>query len=168
MGNIFSASEVIEIGIQIEKNGRDFYNAVAKVSKSAQAVKIFEYLAGEEEKHIERFKYILGEVKKYEPAEAYPGEYFAYLKALSDGHIFTKEKTGSKIAKTVKTDLHAVEMGIGFEKDSILFYHGIKRVVLEEEEKAIDKLIDEEQNHLVKLTELKAQLSNEDISYGTK
>lgn len=158
MGSIFSASEVIEIGIEIEKNGRDFYNGVAKVSNSPQAVKIFGYLAGEEEKHIDRFKYILSEVRNYEPAEAYPDEYFAYLKILSGGRIFTKEKTGSKIAKTVKTDLEGIEMGIGFEKDSILFYHEIKRVVLEGEEKIIDKLIEEERGHLVKLTELRAKL----------
>src|SRR3989338_2837362 len=155
MGNIFSASEVIEIGIQIEKNGRDFYNGVAKVSNSPQAVKIFGYLAGEEEKHIGRFKYIMREVKDYEPAEAYPDEYFAYLKVLSEGHIFTKEKTGSNVAETIKTDLHAIEMGMGFEKDSILFYHGIKRVVLEDEEKSIDKLIEEEQSHLIMLTVFK-------------
>ena len=151
MGNIFSASEVIEMGIEIEKNGRDFYNGVAQVSNNPQAVKIFRYLAGEEEKHIDRFKYILREVKNYEPTEAYPDEYFAYLKVLSEGHIFTKEKTGSKIAETIKTDSDAIEMGIGFEKDSILFYHEIKRVVLEDEEKIIDKLIGEEQNHLIKL-----------------
>ena len=158
MGNIFSASEVIEMGIEIEKNGRDFYNGVAQVSNNPQAVKIFRYLAGEEEKHIDRFKYILREVKNYEPTEAYPDEYFAYLKVLSEGHIFTKEKTGSKIAETIKTDSDAIEMGIGFEKDSILFYHEIKRVVLEDEEKIIDKLIGEEQNHLIKLAELKEQL----------
>ena len=158
MGNIFSASEVIEMGIEIEKNGRDFYNGVAQVSNNPQAVKIFRYLAGEEEKHIDRFKYILREVKNYEPAEAYPDEYFAYLKVLSGGYIFTKEKTGSKIAETIKTDSDAIEMGIGFEKDSILFYHEIKRVVLEDEEKIIDKLIGEEQSHLIKLTELREQL----------
>ena|SRR3989338_8091292 len=158
MGNIFSASEVIEMGIEIEKNGRDFYNGVAQVSNNPQAVKIFRYLAGEEEKHIDRFKYILREVKNYEPTEAYPDEYFAYLKVLSEGHIFTKEKTGSKIAETIKTDSDAIEMGIGFEKDSILFYHEIKRVVLEDEEKIIDKLIGEEQSHLIKLTELREQL----------
>ncbi len=33
MGNIFAGSEIVELGIQIEKNGRDFYNTLAKKIK---------------------------------------------------------------------------------------------------------------------------------------
>ncbi len=32
MGNIFAGSEIVELGIQIEKNGRDFYNTLIKQS----------------------------------------------------------------------------------------------------------------------------------------
>ena len=28
MGNIFAGSEIVELGVQIEKNGRDFYQAL--------------------------------------------------------------------------------------------------------------------------------------------
>ena len=55
MGNLFSGPEVVEIGIQIEKNGKDFYDGVVKISKSQKAKEIFEFLGGEEEKHIKRF-----------------------------------------------------------------------------------------------------------------
>jgi rubrerythrin len=158
MGNLFSAVEVVEIGIQIEKNGRDFYDGVLKISKAAKAREIFEFLKGEEENHIKRFESLLSQVKKYEPSEAYPGEYFAYLKALSEGYVFTKANKGTEIAKKAKSDSEAVEMGIGFEKDSILFYHEMKRFVLEGEQKIVDKLIEEEQEHLRKLTELKKNL----------
>ena len=48
MSNIFAASEVVEIGIQIEKNGRDFYNTLKERSKNQKAAEIFSYLAGEE------------------------------------------------------------------------------------------------------------------------
>lgn len=159
MGNLFSASEIVEIGIQIEKNGRDFYNGVLKVSKEPKPQEIFTFLRGEEEKHIKRFENLLSQVKKYEPSEAYPGEYFAYLKALSEGYVFTKANKGAEIASKIKTSSEAIDKGIGFEKDSILFYHEMKRFVLEGEQKVIDKLIEEEQEHLRKLTELKKNLS---------
>lgn len=92
MGNIFSASEIVEMGIEIEKNGRDFYNGVKNLSKNPKAKELFEFLAGEEAKHIKRFEAMLSEVKKYDPSEAYPGEYFAYIRSLSEGHIFTKKE----------------------------------------------------------------------------
>lgn len=33
MGNIFAGSEIVEMGIQIEKNGRDFYNKIKRLKK---------------------------------------------------------------------------------------------------------------------------------------
>ena len=158
MGNIFSASEIVEIGIQIERNGKDFYEAVAKLAKDSKAIEVFSFLAREEDRHIQSFTNILSQIKKYEPSEAYPGEYFTYLKALSDGYVFTKENKGQEAAENIKTELEAVELGIGFEKDSILFYHGMKRVVLEPQQKIIDRLIEEEQGHLRTLAELKRNM----------
>lgn len=155
MGNIFSAPEVVEMGIQIEKNGRDFYSGAIALIKSDKPKDIFTYLAGEEEKHIMTFEAMLSDVKKYEPSEAYPGEYFAYLKALAKGYVFTKEGKGKEIAKNVKSQNDAIELGIGFEKDSILFYQGMKQIVLEDEHEVIQKLIEQEQKHLLKLYELR-------------
>jgi len=155
MGNIFAGSEVVEIGIQIEKNGKDFYSTLAGQSRNQKAKDIFKYLAGEEEKHITAFQKILDSVKKYEPQEAFPGEYFSYMNSLASEHVFTQKDKGSEIAKTAKDDKKAVELGIGFEKDSIVFYEGMKKVVLEAEVKAIDGLIAQEQIHLKKLSELK-------------
>lgn len=158
MGNLFSAAEIVEIGIQIEKNGKDFYDGVLKSSKNAKAKETFGFLAGEEEKHIKRFEALLSQVKKYEPSEAYPGEYFAYLKALSEGYVFTKANKGAEIAKNIKNEKEAVGAGIGFEKDSILFYHEMKKFVLGGERNIVDKLVEEEQEHLRKLTEIKRTL----------
>ena len=53
MEKAFSQSEVVELGIQIEKNGRDFYNELVARSESAEAKEIYKFLAGEEEKHID-------------------------------------------------------------------------------------------------------------------
>ncbi len=56
MGNIFTGSEIIELGVQIEKNGKDFYNTLLEKSESQKAKEIFQYLAGEEDKHIAVFQ----------------------------------------------------------------------------------------------------------------
>ncbi|MBU0709834.1 MAG: ferritin family protein [Candidatus Omnitrophica bacterium] len=158
MGNIFSGSEIVEIGIQIEKNGRDFYNTAADKSKEPEAKELFKFLAGEEEKHITVFKKILDSVEKYEPAEAYPGEYFSYMNSLASEYVFTQKDKGKEIAKALKTDKEVVDKGIGFEKDSITFYQGVKKAVPEYDKKTIDQLIVQEQSHLQKLTEIKSKL----------
>lgn len=155
MVSVFSASEIVEIGIRIEENGRDFYNGASDSSESQDAKQLFKLLAKEEEDHIKRFENILSNVKKYEPSEAYPDEYFAYIKSLSGEHVFTKDKRGSEIAKNIKTEPEAIELGIGFEKDSILFYQEMKRFVLEPEQGIIEKLLEEEKKHLKMLLELR-------------
>ena len=156
--NIFAGSEIVEFGIQIEKNGKDFYNTLVNQSKNQKAKEIFKYLAAEEEKHIGTFQKILDSVHKYEPAEAYPGEYFAYMNALASDHVFTGKDKGEEIAKNTKSDKEAIDKGIGFEKDSILFYEGMKKVVPEHDHKVIDGLILQEQDHLRQLHDLKKNL----------
>ncbi len=155
MGNIFSGSEIVEIGVQIEKNGRDFYREVAGCSQNEQSKKIFNYLMEAEKDHIETFRNILSSVQKYEPPEAYPGEYFAYMKALADDHIFTKDNAGCELGKKVGTDTEAIETGIKFEKDSIKFYEGMKKIVPQKDHGLLEALIKEEQKHLKDLGELK-------------
>lgn len=158
MVNIFSGSEIVELGIQIEKNGRDFYNGLVKQTKNQEAEGVFKYLAEEEEKHIEVFGKILDSVHKYEPPESYPGEYFAYMNALARDYIFTQKDKGKEIAKKTKSDREAIDLGIRFEKDSILFYQGMKKVVPEYDHRVVDELIAQEQSHLRQLSDLKEDL----------
>ena len=46
MSNLFSATDIAEIGVQIEKNGKDFYDGVAKASKDIKAKEISSCLYG--------------------------------------------------------------------------------------------------------------------------
>ena len=158
MGNIFSGSEIVEIGVQIEKNGKAFYDEATAKSKHAKAKEIFQYLAEEEAKHISVFHTILDSVQKYEPKEAYPSEYFSYMNSLASEHIVTQENKGKEIASSAKTDLEVLELGIKFEEDSIVFYEGMKKVVPEHDQGIVNDIINQEQTHLSKLLELKKEL----------
>jgi rubrerythrin len=158
MGNIFAGSEVVELGIQIERNGKDFYEALAVQFKNPKVSESFSFLAREEEKHIAVFQGILKKTAQYEPPQSYPGEYLAYMNALASDHIFTQKDKGKTTAQGIKTDKDAVDMALGFEKDSIIFYEGMKRIVPAYEQKIIDELIIQEQAHLSKLSVLKKSL----------
>ena len=152
----FSGCEVGEMGIQIEKNGKAFYESVAAKSKNAKAKEVFEYLARQEEDHIKTFKKIFEDAKCVrEPQGAYPDEYFAYMNALAGSYIFTQKDKGVEVAEKVTSDEEAIDLGIKLEKDSILLYEGMKEAVPEEDKSLVDRIIIEEKEHFRKLSELK-------------
>ena len=158
MGNIFAGSEIVQLGIQIEKNGQDFYNTLSAQTKNEKAKGLFAYLAGEEAKHIQFFKKILEKTTKYEPAGLDAEEYYAYMNALASEHVFTQKDKGEEAARKIKNDGQAVDIGIGFEKESIIFYEGMKKTVPDYDQVIIDQLIAQEQSHLMQLLELKAAI----------
>jgi rubrerythrin len=80
------------------------------------------------------------------------------MNTLAGDYVFTQKNKGEEIAKTIKQDKEAITMGIGFEKDSIVFYFGIKKVVPLYNQKIVDGLIVQEQNHLKQLIELKKEI----------
>ena len=158
MGNIFAGSEILEIGIQIERNGKDFYETLSAQAKDAKSKDLFNFLAAEETKHISKFQDILAQVEKYEPQGLDADEYYAYMNALASESVFTQKDKGKELAKKVKNSKEAIGIGITAEKDSIVFYEGMKKVVPQNEHNVIDEVIAEEQGHLKKLLNLKSTL----------
>jgi rubrerythrin len=80
------------------------------------------------------------------------------MRALAGEHIFTQENKGEAAARKITSDKEAVETGIQFEKDSIIFYEGMKKVVPEYDHKVVNELILQEQGHLRQLADLKGQI----------
>ncbi len=159
MGNVFAGSEIVELGIQIERNGRDFYNILVNQTENQKSKDIFKFLACEEEKHIETFQKILDSVQKHEPPGAFTEEYFAYMKAMASVYVFTEKDKGKTVAKEIQTDTEAVELGMGFEQDSIEFYEGMKKIVPPNDCKLLEELIAQEENHIKKLLDIKESLA---------
>ena len=158
MAEKFRANELLECAVQIEKNGEAFYRAAAGSVKDAKVKELFGMLADEEVKHAETYSDMLKSVETYEPKEVYPDEYFAYLKAYADEHIFVKKEEVEKKASAVKSDVAAIDMAIGAEKDSILYYLEMKNFVPAAEKPVIDKVIEEERRHYNRLTGVKNSL----------
>ncbi|MGB2629783.1 MAG: ferritin family protein [Candidatus Omnitrophota bacterium] len=158
MGKVFSGCEVVELAIQIEKNGVEFYKELALKTGDRKLKDTFEYLAGEEGKHIEVFKELFNSVCEYKPKEAYPDEYFSYMNSLASQYVFTRKDKGAEIAKTVKSDMEGIEIGIKAEEDSINFYEEIKKIVSESDQSMVGEVIKQEKDHWKKLTDLKKEM----------
>jgi rubrerythrin len=155
MGKIYTSSEIIKLDIEIEKNGRDFYDQASKNVKADRVRQVFEFISNDEQLHIAVFEGILSRIDASpEPSERYSTEYGDYLIELVDENVFTKNKQGSAMARTIRNDKQSLELALGFEKDSMLFYTEIKKLVSAGFHNDIDKLIAEEQGHFKRLADV--------------
>ncbi len=155
----FSASELINIAIGIERRGIAFYDTMARSTENAEARDIFQCLADMERTHVRIFQGMLGEADKYQPPESYAREYAAYLQALVDSAVFTDDSITSEMATQLSSDIEAMELAIGAEKDSILFYYEMKEIMPQRAQPTVNKIITEEKSHLRELSELKKKLA---------
>jgi rubrerythrin len=155
MSVFFSAGELLEVALGIERNGAAFYQALANKTKNKDAKAIYDHLAGQEKKHLNTFQSMLDSVGKYEPPETYPGEHMLYLKSLVDNTVFTDVTAAKQKAARISSEIEALDTGIQAEKDSILFYAEMQNFVREPDRKVVYDIISEEKGHLRQLSELK-------------
>ncbi len=154
----FSGNELINIAIGIEERGIAFYDVMSRSTEDASARTAFQHLAEMEREHIHIFQGMLDEADKYQPAPPGDVEYAAYLRALVDNAVFTDDMATSETVNHAESTVKAVELAIGAEKDSILFYHAMKEIMPRQAQPMVDRVIAEEKGHLRQLSELKKKL----------
>ena len=159
MSITFSGSELINIALGIERRGIAFYDTMARSTENTATRNVFQYLVDMEREHIQIFQDMLAEADKYEIPETYAQEYAAYLQALVDSAIFTDDMVTSEMATQADSDIKALELAIGAEKDSILFYCEMKEIMPQRAQPTVNKIITEEKSHLRQLSELKRKLA---------
>ena len=155
----FSGSELINIAIGIERRGIAFYDIMVRSTQNAIAGDVFQYLADMERQHIRVFQDMLTEADKYQMPETQAEEYAAYLQALVDSAVFTDDMVTNEMVTEADSDVKALELAIGAEKDSILFYYEMRDIMPQRARPTVNKIIAEEKSHLRQLSELKKKLA---------
>ena len=157
MAYVFNMDEILKMAEQIERNGAGFYRKAAKEISDSQNKELLLELAQMEDEHEKTFASLRAQLSADEKTSTLfdpEGETELYLRALADTRVFFEKKIDiSSIEEILKEALTA-------EKDSILFYIGMKDLVPEKFGKAkIDSIIKEEMEHIKllskKLVELK-------------
>jgi rubrerythrin len=156
MANVFSAAEIIDMGIAKEKKRRDFYGYAADKFKEKDMKDLFSRLRDWEDEHIKKFTDIRKSTETYEVRESYQGEFAAYMKFVVDDMLYM-QISAEWFAKNVKEPLIAIQYGIGFEKDAILFFSELLKYMMGPNKEKVEELISEEKKHLIYLSELKAK-----------
>jgi rubrerythrin len=157
MGVQFNAEETYRIGIEIEKNGRTFYETAAKRTADPAVAKLFADLARWEDGHVETFSELLAAFDKPGAAETMEDvndEVLGYLHAAADSHVFGPHSDPAALAAACKTPREALEKALGFEKDSVVVYTTMRMLVPAHLGRdKVDILVDEELKHITILRE---------------
>ncbi|MEW6708793.1 MAG: ferritin family protein [Candidatus Riflebacteria bacterium] len=161
----YNASELMELAIQIEKNGKNYFLAMAARTQNEKVREIFNYLAAEEQSHLENFVKISEKLGAREEEIPIADEYstpemYDYVKAMFDGRVFPNLTSHEELAKEIKTDEQAVYHAISFEKDTVLFFTEILRMLGDDNENKalIEELIRQEKIHIARLHTLLGNL----------
>lgn len=157
----FSGKEVLTMAVRIEENGMRFYTDAAKAAKSTSLKELFKVLAEEESHHIKVFselKRLVADDTVNEGFDPELSEASMYLKSIADTEVFTKPDKGKEFANNVRDEKEALKVAIDMEKDSLLFYYELQRLIRARDKAVIESLIGQEKEHVRKLTEAQASL----------
>jgi len=158
MSALFTASEIVAMAVEVEKNGLAFYQAMASRAKDESARNVFAFLAKEEAEHKNTFQALLDDLSPLEMSHTDEAEYHNYLNAIVSTRIFNLDINIDELVQSVVSDIEAVDIAIGTEKESILFYYELREQAREEGRENIDGIIKEEKSHLTRLVQLREAL----------
>jgi len=152
----FNANEIFEIAEQIEKNGAKFYELAAEIIENPSIKKLLLDLSAMEIEHEKTFISLRANLSNKEKEKTIfdpENESVLYLKALADSQVFLKKDTPDVLSHKNQTEKDFVKKiikyAMGAEKDSIVFYLGMKNLVPENlGKKKIDEIIREEMSHI--------------------
>jgi rubrerythrin len=161
MGTAYNADEVLSMAIKIEENGAAFYRRAAQLQMSDEESKELLSLASMEDDHKRKFQQMQrslpdrgAEGAPFDPYE----EADLYLFAVSDAHGGEGAPDAADALTGTETIEEVLWTAVGLEKQSILFYVGLRDRIAPEDRETLDSVIAEEKRHVADLSRMiKAQ-----------
>jgi len=152
----FNADEVFQIAIDIEENGRRFYEKAMDLSGNPEVKEVFASLAQDEVEHLGRFMELKAQLPKTTTGDTVwdpEHEMNQYLRMMADMHVFRSDLEVEGELSRVKGTEDVLRLGIRFEKDSIIFFLTMQDATEGKKGREyIGQLVCEEKDHLRKLS----------------
>ncbi len=163
MGYAFNLDEIFAMAEEIERNGARFYRRAADITEQPAAKKLFEELARWEDGHERLFQRLRADLVGAEaaiPTVFDPmGDAELYLQAMAEQHVFRRDLDIEAMVDGAAGPRGILELALEFERDSILFFLGMKEVVPAHlKPETVDRLISEEMGHVAYLSKQLAAL----------
>jgi rubrerythrin len=132
MAIVFNADEIFEMAIRIENNGAAFYRKAAGLQSDTKNQNFLEGLANMEDQHkriFTKMKITLTEKDKSPKVFDPYDEVSQYLAAMADAMGGEGSPSVANSLTGDETLEEIIRIAVGLEKDSILFYLGIKDLI---------------------------------------
>ena len=146
--NKYNIKEIIEMAIQTEKLGYRFYTKIAdKFKKNKELVELFTKLASKEQVHEKTFTELKRLVAKSGTEDVEWGEVTNYMRAFVESEFFLGKGKSLPSLTRIRTSKDAVKFALGFEKETLLYFMELRKIVKEKE--MVDEIINEEKSHIM-------------------
>ena len=160
----YSPAEVLEIAQQIERNGARFYERAAETFRAPERRAMLLDLAAMERNHERTFAGMAARIAPDGAQEAHDpdGEAARYIQAAAGGQVFDLRADPVEWLGAGRSTEEIIRKAIELEKDSIVFYVGVKEAVPESLGRDwVDAIIAQEMGHVAQLTEMLSRLDQE-------
>jgi len=152
----FNANEIFEMAEEMERNGAKFYRKAAENASDEKTKQMLLDMANMEDGHLKTFKEMREQLSSQQEKEWTvfdPGnQSVLYLQAMADARGYegkitpTKELTGGETPKEI------LETALNSEKESVVFYFGLKGLVpVRAGRDKVEAIIIEELSHITTL-----------------
>jgi rubrerythrin len=157
MSITFNADEIFEMAEEIERNGAKFYRQAAERTSDKKIKQMLLDLAAMEKGHLCIFQEMRGNLSEEEKTMGTfdpDNEASLYLHSMAETHGSegkispTQELTGKETVEEL------LKIAVDAEKNSVVFYVGLKSLVPGKNSRDnVEKIIREEMGHLAKLNQ---------------
>ena len=159
----FNADEIFEMAEQIERNGAVFYREAAGKISNREMKEMFLNMATMEDGHLKTFQEMRKELAAQEKAETVFDPYneaTLYLQTMADGKGIEGMRSPTEKLTGHESSQELLEIAIGAEKNSVLFYVGLKDLVTAKAgREKVEAIIREEVKHVADLRRQMTALS---------
>ena len=151
----FNADEVFEMAEEIERNGAKFYREAAAKTSDPQTRDLFLGMAGMEDGHLKTFQEMRKTLSEREKAETVFDPYdeaALYLQEMADSKGYEGKRAPNLKLTGNESMRELLEIAIGAEKNSVLYYVGLRDLVPADAGRdKIEVIIREEVRHVADL-----------------
>ena len=155
MSTMFNADEVFEMAEEIERNGARFYREAATKAVAREVKEMFLGMASMEDGHLRVFQEMRKSLTEEEKGETVYDPYneaSLYLQALADTKGFEGMKSPTQKLTGKESVRELLEIAIEAEKNSVLYYVGLKDLVpVGAGRDKVEEVIREEIRHIADL-----------------
>ena len=155
MGITFNANEIFEMAEEMERNGAKFYRKAAENASDKETKQMLLDMADMEDGHLKTFEKMREQLSDQEKGWTVfdpDNQSVLYLQAMADARGYEGKITPMKELTGSETPREILETALNSEKESVVFYFGLKELVpVKAGRDKVEAIIIEELGHITTL-----------------